>query len=521
MRNLTYVFTLVFILLIGEVHAQVLEDLKAPSMPSATIIGTQINEISKPKTMKALETAILNNYLDSNNNVLVPNSFALEINPFMLTKRQNFNYLEYLNDSLKYNLWRNLSISIASTNNYVINDSIKSNALGFGARTIILNGKVNEKLEHDYKETYKRYKSLLKLASQINLIADDYIEELEEIELNKIQQFALSERTIVSRSDSSIIDTIFSNLPDSTNKKNIVEIFINTYKKYYPVETQEKYVVLIEKYIENYKTFKLDSLRFHIINHKKFKGTKDTIIIKEVFELLPATITKNNAVDNITDVYKETVSSEARDKFKSLINDVKTERYFWRWEIDAAIAYSFPTNDFLEGISPKFGLWNNISYRPPKRETINGATYKTPSNYEFVFLARWIKNNDHFVNKFNPIDTVEFNTGAVFDLGLRGIVELRDFSFEIEYIYRLNSNKEVNTFNNVEWKRTINDNTYKLVFNLNYNISPNVVLSYNIGKNFDMVNVNNGNLISGLTLNIGLGGASKEELIKEALNSIQ
>jgi len=89
-----------------------MENLKAPSMPSASILGTQITDINTPKSLKDLETAIFTNYLNSGQSLTVPNNYALEINPFMLCGRKNFDYKDYLQNDAAQNIWRNLSISV-------------------------------------------------------------------------------------------------------------------------------------------------------------------------------------------------------------------------------------------------------------------------------------------------------------------------------------------------------------------------------------------------------------------------
>jgi hypothetical protein len=445
MKKLRNFIILLIILITGKSQAQVLEDLKAPTMPAATIIGTQINEISKPKSLKALEAAVFNNFLDSNNNFLIPNNYAIEIDPFMLSKRTNFDYMDYLDDSLKQNLWRNLSFSVASTNNYVINDTINSTALGFGARTIILNGKVNQKLERSYSYIFDRYYTLLDLNASIRAVIGGYVNQRNEIDLDSLRLFLLVE----------------------------------------------------------------------------FKAPPDSTIIAEVFSQLPEKTDKGNIKNNFDSTLKELYSNKALEEFSNLIDQVKSERYGWRWEIDAALAMTFPTNEFNYSILPKFGVWSNLSYKPFKKEFLSvNDSCKVPGNFEFIGLIRWINNDEDFINKFNPVDTLQFRAGNIFDVGIRAVFEIKKFSAELEYLYRLNQNKESVMVNGQEYSRTVNDDTYKLVLNLNYNLTSNIVLSYNIGKNFDIVNDKSGNLITGFSVNFGFGGADKEDMLASALKKL-
>jgi hypothetical protein len=427
--------TICIVLSTEALKAQVLEDLRAPSMPAATIIGTQINEISTPKSLRALETAVLNNFIDPNGNAMIPNNYAIEIDPFMLSKRENFDYLTYLSDSIRQNLWRHLSFSVASTNKLMISDSVTGSALGFGGRTMILNGKVNQKLEKSYKDKLKAYKNLLDAESTLLTMAGEY------------------------------------------NRGNTA--------------------------------FCIDSLKFFLTRNIP----DSTGLITALFENIPKTAGKENIKAIISDLLQPRKGIALND-LKKAIESVKTERFGWRWELDAALSLSFPTNNFNYCISPKYGIWSNLSYRPFKKDSyLNEGLVRIPGNFEFIGLFRWIDNNDDFIHKFKPVDTILFNSGRVFDLGVRAVYELKKFSLELEFICRLNQNVEYITIGNKEYSRYIKDQTCKYVLNLNYNLSENMVFSYNIGKNYDNLNTSNGNLISGFTLSFGFGGVKADDLI--------
>lgn len=204
------------------------------------------------------------------------------------------------------------------------------------------------------------------------------------------------------------------------------------------------------------------------------------------------------------------------DELRNELIKVKKERYGWRWEIDAAYALCFPTYDFNYSISPRYGIWSNISYRPKKNTTLsNGKVVKTPRSFEFIGFVRWLNSNDDFFNKYNPIDTTRFKTGGTFDLGIRAVFEISNFSAEFEYIYRFNQNKEFVIVMGEEFSRKLHDNTYKFILNLNYNIREDIIVSFNIGKNYKTLNSERGNLISGFTLNFGFGSVEKANLLNE------
>jgi len=113
-------------------QSQSFENLEAPSMPAATLIGSQVNEISRPKSFKSLETTLLNNFLDSGNNFVLPSSFALEFNPYLLTNLDSsFSYKDfYLGKNNLKKFYQNIYLSAASTTSYIVNDSVSTFALG-------------------------------------------------------------------------------------------------------------------------------------------------------------------------------------------------------------------------------------------------------------------------------------------------------------------------------------------------------------------------------------------------------
>ena len=69
MKRLPKSYLLILLILSIKIYCQdsdfILENLKAPSMPSAVIIGAQVEDINSPKSLKELEAAVFTNYLNS------------------------------------------------------------------------------------------------------------------------------------------------------------------------------------------------------------------------------------------------------------------------------------------------------------------------------------------------------------------------------------------------------------------------------------------------------------------------
>lgn len=432
-----------------------MENLKAPSMPSATIIGIQVNEVNSPKSLKALETAVFTNYLNSDQGLTVPNNYALEFNSFMLSGRKNFDYLDYLANEVLSNIWRNLSISVSSTNKFLITDSISSNAMGFGLRTIILNGDPKKEVAEAFKSALATNQDILNIKSKVRTLISVFIMQ--------------------DTSSSFTVDHIRS----------------------FVLQELEKDVLNKHKH-EDGQNMTGDELTRHILLVAKTKT-----IVNSVFNEIDRSTPKEKIEDEFERIYDKKISTAALEQLRKTLKIIKKNRYGFRWEVDLAYALSFPTNEFNNSISPRWGLWTNVSY---KTEEIEGLT--------FIGLGRIIINNEKYLIKYNPIDE-SFRADNIYDFGARLVYEYDKFSLEFEYIYRFNRNKIIKIIDGEEYERNINNDTRKYILNVNYNVADNINISYNIGKNFDNISTTKGNLISGLSINFGFGDIKASELLSK------
>ncbi|MFD2822409.1 hypothetical protein ACFS5M_01930 [Lacinutrix iliipiscaria] len=128
-------FITIFILVGFNSHAQdKLNSLQTPSSPAASILELQPNAILAPKSYEALETTLYSNFV-SENSVSIPDEFAMEFTPYW-TKNHGLTISEYLYPKkVTDQLIRNTSFSIASSQNFFLGDSTRTNAVGLGLRT--------------------------------------------------------------------------------------------------------------------------------------------------------------------------------------------------------------------------------------------------------------------------------------------------------------------------------------------------------------------------------------------------
>ena len=233
-----------------------LEDLKAPSMPSATIIGLQVNEINQPKSLKALETSIFSNYFDSDFNLNIPENYAMEINPYMIGGSKNLDYRDYLKDDAGSNITRNFSFSISSTNKFPLLDSSFVKALGFGFRTIIFNGHPSDTLSKQFDWVYGKDMSEDDIkGSVLNLIQYALLNETPPpSDVDAMKNYVHNKLDNANQLDKSVlvlIDNIFNNINSTTPVNKIEDEFERLYENEYSLKRLKKFKELLKEIKNN------------------------------------------------------------------------------------------------------------------------------------------------------------------------------------------------------------------------------------------------------------------------------
>ncbi|WP_421878877.1 hypothetical protein [Marinoscillum sp.] len=147
--------------------------IRSSANPANTMLGLQPSNILKPKTYDALEVALFSNAFDGNN-LVIPNDFSLEFSPYWF-KNHSLVLEDYLVPESPFaGLWRSSSFSIASTQNFLLQDSTATNALALGYRTTLYFGSKNDKtLIKAYIQQIKSVQnSRIIITSQLELLPD-------------------------------------------------------------------------------------------------------------------------------------------------------------------------------------------------------------------------------------------------------------------------------------------------------------------------------------------------------------
>jgi hypothetical protein len=175
--------------------------LKAPTSPAASILDMQPGTVLAPKSYSALEAALFSNF-SNDEGATVPDDFGLEFSPYWATK-EGLTLEDYLNpDNPWEEVVRNSSFSLASTQNFLLEDDTKTKSLAFGYRTSIFFGNSN-----DYQTTssfvsnlaaYQRINAFILAQVDINQYStkDGYLGALHPLLVSKlveIKKMSLSE----------------------------------------------------------------------------------------------------------------------------------------------------------------------------------------------------------------------------------------------------------------------------------------------------------------------------------------
>lgn len=422
-----------------------LDQLKVPSMPAASIVGAQVNEVSRPGSLKDFEISLLNNFLDSVGNTVLPDNYAVEFNPYMLVGMPGFSYTDYLEDRFVTNLKRNWSVSLATNNHFVVNDSVSSNAIGVGIRLTPFRGQVSKSLKNAVNQAQKDNLGGLDIQSFVNNLIDFYKDE----------------------------DSLAS-----------------AYSK---------------AHLQSWITLQLN-------NYFDPPSARATAIhaVNDIFQIIPDETILDSIKSAFSDRYIAHVQKSKLSTLKGLLEQVKTDRYGFKMDLNYAQAFNFPNNSWENSTTSQLGGWVNMSYRPAKAgEEVAG---KVPSDFEFILLARVIHVNQDFVQQYQPLGS-DYRIGTNLDFGLRLVYDRPKFSLEAELIQRINKKRISKTIDGTEFFAWKGDNSSKFVINANYHVSKDLSISYNIGKNYDSAFLTNGDLINGLSVNFGFGGYKLSDLL--------
>lgn len=303
--------TLTSMQVVAQDISEKVSKLKAPSSPASIVIGNQPATISKPKSWQALEASLYSNYVNQSGSFIVPNDYAIEFSPYWSSKNSSsLSIKDFAAPSISQTLLQNLSFSVSSTKNYLIKDSVKTDALGFGVRTMLWQG--------EKKEINVLLKNLLSIQEKVAL--QNFIDKL---------SFDISEQLAK--------DSVNDPKTTANSKKKFIKVFIEklqTDKAFYSGEAPNFFSTTpYDKWVET--------------------------IRKGLVKKLPVGKTDySDEVSDLLDIYTQI------DKDAIGLENMIKDRQGFKLEFATALALNFPTNKTDFSYVPKVSVWLTPSFQP-------------------------------------------------------------------------------------------------------------------------------------------------------------
>lgn len=286
-----------------------IDDLKAPASPAFTILGINPTSIERPETPRVLGVTILNNFSSIN---VLPKSFAFDVAPYWLCSHPDLTFDMYYynkNSNILDNLWRNFSVSIATT---PLDSPKVGTSLGFGVHTILTTfskpGKNLDENVNAYKEILKIQVYRVDLLNNISKMNYSRFGEIGDAIKKEISSFILNQNV----------------LSDMNPKK------------------KEDYLKLLEKYLLQSLNEKRDS-----------ENLNDTSLIDSK--------RANDIIKYIKDKMIEIADTQvkvAREK----VREQEKKRVGFLLEFAAAVAGEFKDDSIKYGEFSKIGAWITPMY---------------------------------------------------------------------------------------------------------------------------------------------------------------
>jgi hypothetical protein len=437
------------ILLLGVLHIQLraqdekieLEQLKAPAAPAATIISIQPNEVNRPKSAKDLEAAILTNYFGQGN-ITVPNSFMLELMPYWMGSRINTIPTEYLSEKVGDVFWQSLAVSVASTQKYPVYDSVETNAMGFGFRSLLRRGSF-----------FESYGNMIRILT-LNLDLQTYF-----------SQFILISESVDPAPGISVKDYF----------NQVVAA----------VEVQSDWYLQLSKDATKQKDL------------QELKAA-----LNKIGDEFSGTVESKEQVNALIQQHLRSTLLDSQNQLKALYNSFLSERTGLQLEVAGALALNFPTNNFEFSIIPKWGLWLTGTFNPTKSDKKSKFLQRT----SLATMIRYMRNDVDYYQKYIPSATSYFQDNFDLGMKGIYRAQKFSLSIEVLSRYRSSLLQKTEDPGSPVSKSSKGDWDWKYLLNLTYAISPDISISYGFGKQLDPTFSVNGNIISMASLNFGFGG---------------
>jgi len=297
------------------------------------------------------------------------------------------------------------------------------------------------------------------------------------------------------------------------NEKDREEIDINTKKLRDNKRILANLAAISNGLIENKKVTNqlefIDKMKNNIFKAINESGIFDNI--KDAEAITNSIITEIALLPqldiNAPDKFLNGVDSIIGNKLSSekIFNEYKAyikERYGFSVDFSYAFLLNFPTNQFEYSFVPQQSFWITPSYRFEDNlsflKILGVLRYE---RYQLGYYKKFFANTQMYENNI--------------DYGFSVSTEFDRFSLNFELVGRKsNSNIPSGTTdtNGNELFRKEKNYDIQYIGSFNYNLTDEIVISYNLGNRFDPITNSKNTLVSMLSLNFGFGTPSKNDI---------
>lgn len=323
-----------------------LSPVSAPASPAAYIIGAQPSSVLAPKSFQALETALYSNFANGGDSkTVLPNNLALEFTPYWATDH-GLTLDEYLYPTTVWEqLKRNASFSVATSQNFLLEDKTSSSALSFGFRnTLFFGGKRD-------KEIIKRYTTQLHKKEKLTA--------------------SLVAFTVPIYADPSI-----------TNAKQFLDkaypAIVKQLRKLYGAIPDEELALFSDRLYE-----KVGALNNYTSNNNQFQSDFNNIMVDEANAV--KTVNKGD-VDNIVTTFEKYIQ----------------KRTGFALDMAYASFLNFPTGKFEYSIAPRQSFWLTPTYNfENNMDFLKAMAVLRYEWYDLNYYSKYFPSSKNFSNNFD------------------------------------------------------------------------------------------------------------------------
>lgn len=438
--------TLILIsLLIFEISKgqEKLSTIAAPTSPASYILGTQPSSVLSPKSFQALEAALYSNFLNNEGKTVLPNDFALEFSPYWASDH-GLTLDEYLYPkNMLVQFFRNLSLSAASTQNFVFEDKTASNGVAMGARTTFFFGGETDRLQ------IIKFQDSLKKA----------------------------EKSLANIVASSIP---FLQNPAITDSKTLIDNLLPSIRK----NVESVYGKIPEDEFNAFKKGLISDLTsLPPYNSGNYQDDLYNLLEKHLFKI--KAVNKGNAIPVF-------------ERFKDYIKN----RQGFSLDVAYASFLNFPNNKFNYSFAARNAVWLT-----PAFNFRNGLNFL---KVMIVLRKEWL-DTDYYAKYFPS--SKKYRSNIDYGGALSG--EFKKFSVQLEAVGR-SKRTEISEGINDSGKKLYSLDTesdFQCVGTFSYRINKQIALSYSLGQGFEPITNPGKTLVSLLSLNLGFGGPTTDNLV--------